>query len=274
MIIKTKKMNLCKLCKEREANQTGSHIIPNFMLVPIIGKRYKEESIKISTNLSKKEEIYYGRDNLKNTDTEIKEHHFTEDYIFCTKCENFLNVELETPFSSFHKKLDTLLSDKNNFFISHTAKSLRYLECIKFDYQIFIRFFYSILWRMSISKKDFCSKIKLPNQIEESLRKTIISKHFEEFPIVIQTVDKKLEIEDSGKVAFGISIKDKKYHFLFIDRFFILFYEDNFDTNYKQLVNFKEKHPKFALLTEEEWETLIKQFADFYAKVSLILNRK
>lgn len=98
-------MNLCKLCKEREANQTGSHIIPNFMLVPMIGKRYREESIKISTDLSKKEEIYYGRENLKNTDTEMKEHHFTEDYIFCTVCEKFLSTELETPFSLFHKNL-------------------------------------------------------------------------------------------------------------------------------------------------------------------------
>lgn len=57
---------------------------------------------------------------------------------------------------------------------------------------------------MSISEKDFCSEIKLPSGIEESLRKTILGEYFIEYPIVIKTVYTKLEIKEVGKVAFGI----------------------------------------------------------------------
>ncbi|MDO7845854.1 hypothetical protein Q5H92_05760 [Hymenobacter sp. M29] len=43
-------METCKLCLEKEATQTGSHIVSAFYIKPVIGLRDKEKSFLITKN--------------------------------------------------------------------------------------------------------------------------------------------------------------------------------------------------------------------------------
>ena len=70
----------CKLCKNRVADQTGSHITSAFLLSSQIGKRGEERGCLITTNPE--------QDYSKNKgDKGIK-----EDNIFCRDCEKRLGV--------------------------------------------------------------------------------------------------------------------------------------------------------------------------------------
>ncbi len=87
----------CIICS-RDANATGSHIVPASLIQNCVGKHYKEESYSIDAQ-SVEIDVYFGRDNLKNTSTEIKENHYKDDYILCQECEDNL-AKIENEFST------------------------------------------------------------------------------------------------------------------------------------------------------------------------------
>jgi hypothetical protein len=262
-------MKQCNLCQKAIADKTGSHIIPNFMLTPMIGKRNYEKSILVS-RLDIAPDIYYGRSNLDNNNEEQKEHHFTEDYILCSMCEKYLSEKLENPFSNFYKTLSSL-DDKNKFLLKINEIGLKYVECKKIDYKIFVRLIYSIFWRMSISEKTSINKIQLQEEIQENLRKNILEEVFIEYPLIVITCEKQFSTEELGKTSFAMSLLQQGYHFIIIDNFFIVLYEklDYLEKEYLDIVNFNISNPKMQLYTEQEWLKFVKQTTEFIAKTML-----
>lgn len=92
----------CLLCQCCDANKTGSHIVPSFLMKRINGdgKRDHEVGFKIMNGIV---ESYFGRDVYEDqrraiTDQEEKiesrENHDVRDYIFCNDCETLMSLKL------------------------------------------------------------------------------------------------------------------------------------------------------------------------------------
>ena len=140
----------CKLCKTNDANQTGSHLIPFFLMKRVDGEggskeRGKELGFKITSSDVK---LYHGQSILpekieeligKRTDEEIeasKEESRTDvviDNIFCSDCEKRFGA-LESHYSN------SLSKSGSKDFKSGVAPHISLL------------FWFGILWRMSIMK--------------------------------------------------------------------------------------------------------------------------
>jgi hypothetical protein len=94
------KENLCLICNLNSSDKTNSHFIPAGLLKSNIGDRNYEEAYTIGVSEQVPITDYFGRSNLNNTDTEIKQNPHASDYIFCSGCENKL-ADLEHVFLPF-----------------------------------------------------------------------------------------------------------------------------------------------------------------------------
>lgn len=153
----------CMLCKVNEANETGSHMVPNNLiekLFSIDGEKGRERAVVERFILGKgKHETYLGRDIFEDlheslinrrkredeTAAENRIHNpLTFDYFFCNNCEKKL------------AKIESLYS-----MILHGKKD--------YDPAIPYLFWMSVTWRMSISKMG----IVLSSTHEEKYRKIL-----------------------------------------------------------------------------------------------------
>jgi hypothetical protein len=147
-------MQPCALCKEREADKTGSHVVPAFMLVSLIGKRNKEVGFEISSAGYVKKHI--GREvsaeaihelldrELSEDDLEENENPFVVDNLLCSFCESRLSVLESGCAPELRKlkdgKLELKNADKTSFF--EMANNLE-IRCL----------FYSIVFRIAATSK-------------------------------------------------------------------------------------------------------------------------
>ncbi|MCW4468250.1 DUF4238 domain-containing protein [Flavobacterium sp. MFBS3-15] len=159
-------MEKCKLCKKNDATQTGSHIVPAFILKTLF-ERNKEFVVTISkTNVVKnvgrelspeKIQEYMGR---QLTDKELESNHipFIQDYIFCPQCEKNLGYLESTYSEAIHQKYNRV--------------NITESEIIKLSNKSFLisLFWYSIIWRMSIAHENpFTLKSKEENKLRDYL---------------------------------------------------------------------------------------------------------
>lgn len=154
----------CKLCKEKTADKTGSHIVPHFILKNIDNlenskERDKELGFEISSFGTK---AYFGRGILPEkleeiygevTDEIIEKNNvpLLQDYIFCSECEKKLSI-IESEYSKNVSTFATQYSIHNpkNLFIS---------------YLLWI----SVIWRLSITSENF----KLSRKNESILQRIL-----------------------------------------------------------------------------------------------------
>lgn len=156
-------MNKCKLCK-KDANQTGSHIVPHFLLKRIEnidGKTGRGYELGFAIN-KHTIQSHFGQsispDFLETvygmlTDEEIKQnkHPFVIDYIFCIGCENRFG-QIEHEYSKTVNKTNTQI----------------YNSGIKAE--LGVLFWASVIWRMSVFNR---SGIQLTKNQEETLRRIL-----------------------------------------------------------------------------------------------------
>lgn len=144
-----KKME-CIIC-DKIADEVGSHLIPASLIKNCIGKHYGEESYNIDCKTSKID-IYYGRDNLKNKSTQIKQNHYKRDNILCKICEKRLG-QLESKFA--FEFLQRFREDKflGNFNYSLSGANLEILEPKKISNLEIQAYFYSIILRFCFTYK-------------------------------------------------------------------------------------------------------------------------
>lgn len=162
-------MAQCKLCKEAEAVNKGSHIIPHFIMKRIdneIGStdRNKELGFMIgqkdtqsyfgSAVLPEKLEPVFGE--LSDEDiSQMRNIPSIEFNIFCSNCEDkFGKIE-----SEYSKTLDKY--DSNSSYVTNTNREIAFL------------FWLSLLWRISLVKKY---NLVLKSE-EEELFRCILSKY-------------------------------------------------------------------------------------------------
>src|SRR5688572_2207879 len=96
-------MNICRLCKEKEATQLNSHIITWALIKDAVnqpGYKDRDYDVTFSITASKKPELYIGRsvspEHIKkvtgdrllwNEENEGNINPLTRDNIFCRQCE-------------------------------------------------------------------------------------------------------------------------------------------------------------------------------------------
>lgn len=154
-------MSICKLCKKNEATQTGSHIIPSFLMKRVdnvagSNKRDRELGFAISGTGVKP---YFGRSTPDGkleevfgevTDDDIENSRSPEiiDYMLCPRCES--------RFSKIESAYADLLNIKQ--------KESYYSEI---DPQIAFAFWLSVVWRVSASG---IHNVKFSPEKEELIR--------------------------------------------------------------------------------------------------------
>ncbi len=146
--------DLCTLCKDKEASQKGSHIIPKFLGKGLFYGTNPRNSI-----------LWYKGGRREKVQDIIK-----EDFLFCPSCEKSLGV-LEAYCSL---RLDRL--NEIRFFNDFTRfknGDFEFVECKGINIRIFNLFIYSIVWRASSSNTFGFNGFKLALEEEEKLRLTL-----------------------------------------------------------------------------------------------------
>ena len=161
-------MGKCLLCLQNDADKTGSHIIPSFLMKRVNGegKRDHEIGFMVKNGISS---TYFGRDVYEEkrrtiTDNEQKlysrENYDVKDYIFCKHCEELL-ASLE---SKYAQSVNLAYSSKSN--IKNTKVTS--VEAMLF--------WCSIVWRVSVTEH---LGSRLQKDLEERLRVAIITNNIE-----------------------------------------------------------------------------------------------
>ena len=159
-------MNNCLLCQQHEADKTGSHIIPSFLMKRINGegKRDNEIGFEIKNGIV---ETYFGRDIYEDkrkaiTDNEEKlysrENLDIKDHIFCKHCEKYFS-SLESKYApSISLQFTEQTNTKNSKVSPHDA----------------LLFWCSVVWRASVTE-HLGSRLK--PELEERLRYALTSQN-------------------------------------------------------------------------------------------------
>jgi hypothetical protein len=170
-------MAKCKLCLDKEADFKGSHIVPHFLLKRIFniegkkGRDYELEFVIDGINT----QAYYGRkvprekldslfDEVKEGVTEENKDPHVEDYIFCTSCEKRLGA-IESEYAK------TLDKHSNTTYNSGIKSELGLL------------FWASVLWRMSVNKKNGVSQTKGEDETLRRILNRCIKENIEDIDI-------------------------------------------------------------------------------------------
>lgn len=177
-------MSICPLCKEREANQTGSHIFTHFLIktaINDVGSLKRDKEIMFTLSGFHLEKSYIGRgiteDRIKEvlgktmTDEDIEKNinSLTIDNLVCNVCEkrfttaeNYFNAEIYQKLHSKSFKTSISMDSKDNIIIS--------LSDDEVNIDIIRLFFYIQIWRASASGYE---KFKLKPDLEKRLNKII-----------------------------------------------------------------------------------------------------
>lgn len=159
--------NLCALCRCHEADETGSHMAPNFIIHKAFafdGKGKRDHEISYLTHLNEDgQQSYYGRGVSPDAISADMGHEMTEkevngnvnnlvyDHIFCRDCEKRFGV-LETEYAKF------------------------YTDGKQISPRISYLFWLSVFWRMSIGYMATTLDIRDELEIKKILDENVLSR--------------------------------------------------------------------------------------------------
>lgn len=271
----------CLLCKEQEANQTGSHILTHSLISKCTneqGKVGRNKEMMFGISQSGEKGLYVGNEVLPEKIEEIKGKQLTDDElennnnemvvdnIYCSDCEKLFG-KIESLFSS-----KVLLKIRNNK-----------IDIFKYPDNMLIRIYFFIqIWRAS--SYNYTEWSLSEKNIEESLRKIIFEacKDFENglsetlereivsFPLIINYMETP-ENESSSNWVF-IPNETSPYLFFLCD-FVVEFFPYNNKPQIAQIANYRglnnlleDKHINFFE------ENFIIRFLDNSTRKQIIAN--
>lgn len=221
----------CKICQENDANKSGSHIVPFFLLKRIDNLEGKKDrgyelGFKLSENGSKNyfgqsvlpdklKEIYEDFDPFKVDKNEIP---LIEDYIFCDICEKRLQV-LETEYAKS---------------LSRSGKKLENYESVNINSLGFL-FWSSVIWRLSIARNSGFNLMKPDEKTLHRILKKYLKDNLSELKVKFKDPDLKkikykiLRASDFSKSNSTLLFCDpvsRRPYFFVIDEFIIGLYMD------------------------------------------------
>lgn len=140
----------CALCLVEEADKKNSHIIPKFLGKSLFHKLPYKHTIAITSDLKSRK----MQDIPK------------EDHLLCSYCERRLSV-IETIFARY---IDQIHSYKANKAVIDHIVPQNYLVCNQIYPTLFKLFFYSVIWRLSVTSLREFGTFKFESTVEEELR--------------------------------------------------------------------------------------------------------
>ena len=163
----------CRLCLQNKELLTESHIIPDFMYSGIFDAKHALYKIDLE-EFNKSQPIYSGE---------------YESNILCQNCDNIIFGQLENYARkifyggpSSHNECIKFYKEKQNDILIYCVSGV--------DYSKFKLFLLSILWRASISRREFFEFVSL-GPYEEEIRQMIIGNNPKEekrFPCIISHI--------------------------------------------------------------------------------------
>ena len=211
-------MDNCLLCQINDADKTGSHIIPSFLMKRINGGGQRDHEIGfVMKNCTV--DTYFGRDIYEEERTAItsdeekldsRNNYDVKDHILCKKCETY--------FSGLESKYATSINLK--FTSSANTINTKVLPCEA------LLFWCSIIWRVSVT--GHLGK-RLHPDLEERLRIALATNDTSELNIHYALFRCK---DYSNKTGMGTSvcmdIKDSIV-LLFVDEYMLVMLFDMVD---------------------------------------------
>ncbi len=223
----------CIICSN-DADATGSHIVPASLIQNCVGKHYREESYSIDAK-NVNIDLYFGRDNLKNTSTEIKKNHYKEDHILCQACEkNLADIESEFSINFLQKFREERF--KANFIITNDQNGTETLTPKNLTKEKIYFYLYSIIFRYCMNCGRKRGQYFMEESDLENIRiflneymygdQAVGIEHLKEFNMVI-TFDK---ADSNGSFISSANQFKNPYIFYFCQPILLLF-RGNLDTN-------------------------------------------
>jgi hypothetical protein len=231
-------MAKCLLCKDKDADKKGSHIVPHFLLKRIenvegkSGRDYElgfyieefdtQSYFGRSVQKEKLDEIY---GELSDEEIEKNKHPLIVDNFFCSDCEKRLSV-IESEYAKTLKK-----TGEDNFESGVPS-------------EIGLLFWMSVIWRMSVNKKSGVQLTKGENEILRRILNRSLAETIDKIDI-----KKMQESKDLKKISYKLircpeysnefptfllfHPEFRKPYSILVDEYLLLFsFKSNFD-NYK-----------------------------------------
>ena len=281
-------LTYCKLCKSVFADKTGSHMLTAWLIASAFNTKGQKRDNEIihkldgelfrfpffgrSVSLEKIEESI-GRE-LSDREIVIQKNIFIEDYVFCKKCEKRLKTIEDAFLEKVHRKLDKEKFNNKDLAILNEGLITRV-------------FFYSLIWRVSVSKFiGFKLPQNLENKLQDIINKTLeltlertiqnfnkYSSNILGFPLIIVKLEK---TEHPTEMPILFHLKYKRPFSIIINDYVILFYEKKRHLrsvkqsffgitdmiNPSELLNYNESDFKIGYLEEEKVKEIIKKIVE------------
>lgn len=290
-----KEMTLCEICNTNEANQTGAHIFPAWMIASAFDEKGRNRDYEVIHAIRSldNELPYFGRSiqpekieesigrELTEDEAESQKNFLVIDNLWCRKCENKLKI-LE---DYFLENVDRNIIDFSN------QKGLD-VKTIKANIFLIRLFIYSLIYRASITK---LMGFKLEEKIERKL-KSFLNKYIQEnLPETIEFIERntekneltdypvrclKMETEKGKTFVHIQKTYDKPYCFI-INSYIFQFYQKerhirstpysffgitDFLSQMKYYPNFKESEFQIGMMNLEHWNVVKSKFIKHHSQ--------
>lgn len=253
-----KPTDICLLCRLELATKTNSHILPKFLSKKLFGPK----TSKLAFNLSSNESINKPPRKVQDSPK--------ENYILCPSCEIYFSV-LESVCSETFRNWK-IKTTNGQFKLNTFSDDFSLVSCISAE-KIPVRLLiYSIFWRASISRDPLFNSITLSDEIEISIRSTLLSfksvtksnlqklvsdnSFLEIFPFAIITADSFKS--ETSNILF-VPYFNNSYR-LIVDQFtFVLFLGADEIKNdfFERFSNRKIDECKFIIFSHKLWDLVI-----------------
>jgi hypothetical protein len=291
--INRKPTDKCLICGVNEATQKNSHIVPASLLTSMIGKRDKEHSILLEPSKAQVDE-FFGRANLKNESTAIKQHHHTRNFYFCPECESNLGG-LESKICPF---VTRKLRDENYRSNIKEVKvnDVVIKELTKISPDDFNVFFLSIVLRQAlrqiIDKRIFTLSQQECITIKEIVRSYLYgdSKIYkplcDQFGLLIISSD---GFKDASMNVEGIApLKGSPKMFLVNEFWILLYYAKDFEESKKlsdpstyfdfppnpDCLNYPHMAPKVMMMPQDTWVSILTKWFNDLAEIYISCKKR
>lgn len=153
---KRRKQGMCQLCLSEGTLAKRSHIFPDFFYKKIMDgeKLYLVDPQKIIKE-KPEDNRYLNTGDYDNS-------------ILCDHCENHISK-----FESYGRNI--FYGHSSNKFRASTSNQGKFINLKNLDYAKLKLFFLSIIWKSSVSKREFYKTVYLGHKHEEIMRKMILN---------------------------------------------------------------------------------------------------
>lgn len=286
--MKRTKDDNCLLCINEKSIETNSHLVPAGLIKSMVGKRYYEESYSIDVNKIEID-VYYGRSNLKNSNPEIKENHYSRDFWFCKNCEKRLGEVENIALPIINNDLRNE-NKSQNFEKIVTESNITIWKNKKLNQKVFQLFIFSLIWRLALLYRLENDTV-IFSELEEDKLRTILNKYLTldikslkqeqlpfELPYFKVITSKQLNVQNINWVYTENVYKNPNIFFL--NEIIVMYFPSkkiDIETEYDlelndviiegELMNHSNTIPSIGFIENERWNKTIEKLRKTIAKI-------